>query len=62
MKPAAESIRLKQLLREITQYVGYVSCQGNKCRLPHCYDCSSHADEACEKLDALLVEIKEVLT
>lgn len=48
---------LKSLLKEAIDYIGYASCHGDKCRLPHCYDCN----EDPEDVDEFLTRVQNVL-
>lgn len=35
---------LIDLIIQMSHYIGYASCAGNKCRLPHCTDCNDRDD------------------
>lgn len=58
----SEITHLKTLLKKLTRYVGYASCAGNKCRLPHCHDCSYDAREEGELLEELQEEISKAVS
>ena len=41
--------RVKAALRYALRFIGYASCHGYKCRLPHCHDCN--CEDAIEQPD-----------